>query len=134
MSSQQQEHDEWSSTDSDNSDWDDTFIEHSDLILDEGEYSGDESLDDDNSDSGSEPNALRPYMFEPTVESTENNEVEDDGEDPGIDVMDNVTANNDRIDNNSWCICGECCPMQTSVESICCKEIALIPDDNFEGW
>ncbi|XP_041463372.1 P2X purinoceptor 7-like [Lytechinus variegatus] len=30
----------------------------------------------------------------------------------------------DRLDNNDWCFCGECTPMETVLQSRCCVELA----------
>ena len=38
-----------------------------------------------------------------------------------------------RIGNSDWCLCGSCRAMETSSESLCCKDTNDIPHDHFEG-
>ena len=33
---------------------------------------------------------------------------------------------NNRIGNTDWCLCGNCSPMPTRAESICCQEITPV--------
>ena len=57
-------------------------------------------------------------------------EEDSDGDSELSDVEQEV---NTRIGNFEWCHCGHCRAMGTSTESICCREIAEITSDRFEG-
>ena len=37
------------------------------------------------------------------------------------------------IGNTNWCTCGNCSKMETSTESLCCREILEISDERFNG-
>ena len=37
-----------------------------------------------------------------------------------------LTADDSRVGNVSWCSCGNCVPMSTHVESLCCAEVPAI--------
>ena len=67
---------------------------------------------------------LRPYDFEPVgTPVTSSSES-------GNDEL-NSTAGNSRIGTTDWCTCGNCRPMGTDNESICCQE--AVPGDFFNG-
>lgn len=39
-----------------------------------------------------------------------------------------------RVGNTEWCLCGNCRPMQSEIESLCCQENESgINDDHFQG-
>ncbi|XP_061186205.1 P2X purinoceptor 7-like [Saccostrea echinata] len=59
---------------------------------------------------------VRPYLFEPEVDSDEELPTP---RSPDIDPT-------ERVGNNDWCTCGHCPAMSTAPESICCKEIPQI--------
>lgn len=70
---------------------------------------------------------ISPFMFEPQCEiGTTNGDSETDEEEI-------LVVENERKKDMSWCSCKECRSMETLQECICCKEIAVIPDEHFEG-
>ena len=52
----------------------------------------------------------------------------------GSDYSSDGDAENERIGNNDWCVCGKKCrAMQTYTESYCCQDTNEIPEDFFKG-
>ena len=43
------------------------------------------------------------------------------------------TQKHGRIGNTDWCQCGECKPMATYMESLCCQNTNEVPEELFEG-
>ncbi|KAL3858119.1 hypothetical protein ACJMK2_012730 [Sinanodonta woodiana] len=67
---------------------------------------------------------VQPYMYEPMPA---NNEQEAKSSDSESDEMNseqhgNVEVLVNRDGNVEWCLCNNCHPMETQLESICCKE------------
>ena len=71
---------------------------------------------------------LKPYSFEPIISS-------DEDEDPPIvtTFMEEKVVENSRVGNVDWCLCNCCKPMDSEVESFCCKETNELPEELFEG-
>ena len=75
---------------------------------------------------------LEPYMHEPTF-SNKKNICYDNSEISSEDNSDDEEINT-RIGNTNWCKCGgNCSKMETSTESICCREMLEISDERFNG-
>lgn len=89
----------------------------------ENEY---ESIDNNDNEIG-----LKPYMFEPTKSKTvvEYDDISSSGESSSSEDEKKIT----RIGNNSWCLCGCCHAMQTSTESLCCREMSEICELRLSG-
>ena len=92
------------------------------------EHSSSES-DESGNESFPDLNKLKPYDLEPRISSSDlssssnENSSDDDSE----------TAEESRIGNVDWCLCGKCLPMTTYTESICCLDTNEVPDEYFEG-
>ena len=87
-------------------------------------HSSDESKEDESSESSEslpDLSFLKPYDFEPTLK------------DFPMDFNDQDTEKVSRIGNLDWCNCGECQPMDSEAESLCCLDTNEVPDDYFEG-
>ena len=91
---------------------------------DDGESSPSEEQSDD--DSFPELSFLKPYDFEPLVDLDEN---ENDLSNPKA----NEQGEPSRIGNTNWCKCGNCKPMDSEAESLCCLDTNEVPDEYFEG-
>ena len=96
------------------------------------------SSDTENEDSHSdlEKVGLEPYFLEPTKSKTpvvynQGNVSLDDDTTTQAENTDDAPSG--RIGNKEWCICGNCFPMETSFESICCMEIPEIHKPRFSG-
>ena len=62
-------------------------------------------------------------MHEPTI-SNKSSICYDSSEISSDDNSDDEELNT-RIGNTNWCICGNCSKMDTSTESLCCREERL---------
>ena len=72
---------------------------------------------------------LRPFNFEPEIPAEELGDISSSSASEEEEVLEDL-----RIGNNTWCSCGgHCKPMQTSAESLCCKDTKEIPDELFDG-
>ena len=75
-------------------------------------------------------------MFEPQMNEVHQSKDKDDSESDDADDSDGTLPhqeappNDERIGNSNWCGCE---PMITVEESICCKEVASIPDEFYAG-
>ena len=61
---------------------------------------------------------LKPYDLEPRISSSDSSSSSNGN-------SDSETAEESRIGNVDWCLCGKCLPM-TSSESICCFDISKV--------
>ncbi|XP_066922307.1 P2X purinoceptor 7-like [Clytia hemisphaerica] len=78
----------------------------------------------DNECSLPDLNSLKPYDFEPEIPSvSEEEEIDQPSE----------NKSKSRIGNTDWCECGECRPMDTETESLCCLDTNEVPEEYFEG-
>ena len=88
------------------------------------------SSESDN-DSFTDINKLKPYDLESEIASSELSSTNS-----GHDISSSSDSEKDddsRIGNTSWCFCGgECLPVSTYAESLCCLDTNEIPDDYFE--
>lgn len=70
-----------------------------------------------------------PYQFEPQRTGRRINRVRNNESDDEIDT----TANNNRMNDRSWCRCERCVILSTSRECLCCTELvsvaALLDDE-----
>ncbi|XP_061195119.1 P2X purinoceptor 7-like [Saccostrea echinata] len=64
---------------------------------------------------------IQPYMFEPLPRENPQNQQENSDESEGDEGNDEET----RLQNTTWCECGSCEVMRTSIECVCCAEISL---------
>ncbi|XP_048777749.2 P2X purinoceptor 7-like [Ostrea edulis] len=62
-------------------------------------------------------NDIRPFRFEPYDSSAS-------GSDNGDE--ENENSESERLGNTDWCSCGNCCPMPTTTECVCCQEIEKV--------
>ena len=67
--------------------------------------------------------SLKPYDFEPEIPYAEEEQTPESEQ--------SILAS--RIGNIHWCLCGECKPMETEAESLCCLDTNEVPDEHFEG-
>ena len=76
--------------------------------------------------SGSRTQILKPYDLEPLAprNSSDSSDEEVSGGSETEDI---------RIGNTDCCVCGNCQPMQTYTESICCQENNEIAEEFFKG-
>jgi hypothetical protein len=75
---------------------------------------------------------LQPFNFEPEISKEELELRSSDTECSDTDR--DSDSEDSRIGTNNWCLCGgKCKPMQTTTESLCCRDTTDIPDDHFEG-
>ena len=88
------------------------------------------STENENNVNEGEELGVAPFMFEPLAP---HGYVENTDDESDETETDNIDDRNDRSGETSWCLCGECRVMESHEESICCKEIDVIPDDHFEG-
>ena len=56
---------------------------------------------------------MKPYDFEPEISYAEEEQTPES-------VQSILTS---RIGNIHWCLCGECKPMETEAESLCCLDL-----------
>ena len=68
---------------------------------------------------------IAPYQFEP-LDTSETSRSESGTDAATVDTPDGSQI---RRGNVEWCTCGNCAPMETENESICCKE--QVPGDFF---
>ena len=73
---------------------------------------------------------LQPYVHEPTVSGKKKQVHYGNIESSSSDSNDEVET---RIGNTEWCTCGSCQKMETSTESVCCREMLEINDERFQG-
>ena len=66
---------------------------------------------------------LKPYDFEPEIPYAEEEQTPESEQ----------SILTSRIGNTHWCLCGECKPMETEAESLCCLDTNEVPDEYFEG-
>ena len=108
--------------------------------MEEHKVSSDENVSD-LSGTGSESDSddlailnihrLRPYDMEPR-RKLEDQDLRTDTE-RSNDSSDSE-AENERIGNNDWCVCGgKCRALETYTESYCCQDTNEIPEDFFKG-
>ncbi|XP_041359371.1 uncharacterized protein LOC121375792 [Gigantopelta aegis] len=71
--------------------------------------------------------AYQPFMFEPERSEHDSESDFDIGLSSGDELEENV-ENIARLGNRDWCLCGNCRPMDTVKESICCLEVDQIGD------
>ncbi len=69
--------------------------------------------------------SILPYQFEPVAAAaaaivTTTSFDSDEGS------SSDESEQNNRLGNVDWCTCGNCIPMATQKESLCCKEMALL--------
>ena len=89
------------------------------------------STDSSNESDNFEEYGISPYCHEPTKSKMS---VKYDGdEDEELSSSDNEDQDDTRIGNNSWCLCGQCIAMSTSVESLCCGEMNEISEQRLSG-
>ena len=81
-----------------------------------------ESTDESESDLSN----LKGYDFEPVCDPRPISPSTDEGE------LDEDTSDS-RIGNRDWCVCGKCEAMESSIESLCCKDTNEVPEELFEG-
>ncbi|XP_075308525.1 uncharacterized protein LOC142369994 [Odontesthes bonariensis] len=90
-------------------------------------YTFEPNIVDDNEEDNEEPEeeteeglGLEPYRFEPAIASDSGSESESEssGDDDG----------DGRLQNADWCQCGNCAPMPTRQECVCCREIVQVAD------
>lgn len=64
--------------------------------------------------------SVEPFQFEPQRQGDSEEEISqpEGNEDPRQEEA--------RVGNNEWCQCGNCLPMSTEIESVCCKELNFI--------
>ena len=86
------------------------------------ETSEEDTNEEDSNDFIRDISGLKPYDFEPEIPYVEE-EI----------ATDRHHENQSRIGNIDWCICGECKPMESETESICCLDTNEVPDELFEG-
>ena len=80
----------------------------------------------DSEDSLPDLNSLKPYDFEPEIPYvSEEEEV--------TQSQTSESKSKSRIGNTDWCQCGECKPMDTEAESLCCLDTNEVPEEYFEG-
>lgn len=91
------------------------------------EENSSESSDSDISCLESDLTKLQPYDFEPLVSDNQESSSDTDSDD--------IPSTNEalRVGNIDWCECGNCRPMETESESLCCIEANEIPDEFFQG-
>ena len=94
-----------------------------------------ESENKTSSDEESIFEMLLPYSNEPTYSGMPTtyyygSAEEESGSSSGSEVEEAVDT---RIGNFEWCQCGHCRSMETSAESICCREIVEISSERYEG-
>ena len=118
-------------------------------LLDDDEY---ESSDDetavpidnlrlqesDGSDSDTETNAATEagavslgaagYLFEPI--GSDHSDGSEDEATSFVPIEANV---GEKAGNTEWCSCGSCRNMGREIDSLCCKEVGVIPADSYEG-
>ena len=84
-----------------------------------------------------QPDTILPYSNEPTHSGTqpdyEYNFTDESESEDETEVEEVECLENSRIGNFEWCMCGHCRSMDTSTESLCCKEVGEISSDRFEG-
>ena len=83
----------------------------------------DESSSSDNDISLPDLTKLQPYEFEPFNIFKR-----------FFITFQNVLPSRKRLGNTNWCQCGNCRPMATETESLCCAETNEVADDMFEGF
>ncbi|XP_064612525.1 P2X purinoceptor 7-like [Liolophura sinensis] len=66
---------------------------------------------------------INPYMFEPEWSSDGDETPEVEG-----NVTDIEPEGPDRRENTEWCTCGQCHPLDSQEECICCQEISRVVD------
>ncbi len=66
--------------------------------------------------------AVQPFQFEPelTLGLNQENSTEDDRPE------DYKRVEESRVGQNRWCLCGNCLPMPSENESVCCKELHFL--------
>ena len=108
----------------------------SDGTSDSSQYldsTGSNASSDDFSEDMGTPFGSEPWQNEPTRirPSEEPSSVETSSEEEELDIADQPIS---RVGNIDWCHCdGNCMPMGTAIESVCCKEVFSIKEDMFEG-
>ena len=113
-------------------------------VIDEGEDTESNPSECEDDDTGGtndarEPQGLQLYMFKPQMNEVHQSKNIDDSESDDADDSDGTLPhqetppNVERIGNSNWCVCSGCEPMTPLEESICCKEVASIPDEFYEG-
>ena len=80
------------------------------------EHSSSES-DETGNESLPDLNKLKPYDLEPRISSSDLSSSSNGN-------SDSETAEESRIGNVDWCLCGKCLPMTSYTESICCFDIS----------
>lgn len=74
--------------------------------------------------------SIQPYAFEPKKrdidEGSDSSDSESDAE------ITEFEEAQDGVGNTNWCCCGNCRPMTTEQESICCQEMSRL-DNKLEG-
>ena len=113
------------------------FEKSDDALSDDGEALfnenavGDEieCADSDENDDGAELGSP-PFMFEPSGPSKDTSSEEDEDEEDE-DAVEQIAQ--DLAGNILWCKFGHCRPMDSHEESVCCKEVEIIPKEYFEG-
>ena len=78
----------------------------------------------DSEDSLPDIGSLKPYDFEPEIPYAE--------EEQKYERKQSILSLS-RIGNTHWCTCGECKPMETEAESLCCLDTNEVPNEYFEG-
>ena len=80
------------------------------------EHSSSES-DETGNESLPDLHKLKPYDLEPRISSSDLSSSSNGNND-------SETAEESRIGNVDWCLCGKCLPMTSYTESICCFDIS----------
>ncbi|XP_048732710.2 P2X purinoceptor 7-like [Ostrea edulis] len=68
--------------------------------------------------------AVTPYQFEPYLSDSDENDLES----PTQHGQDDGNSADSRLNNTDWCSCGQCVPMPSAKECICCTEVKAISD------
>ena len=87
----------------------------------------DESSSSDSDISLPDLTKLQPYEFEPLTSSSDSSSHSK----TSSPVNDSSIK---RLGKTNWCQCGNCRPMETETESLCCAETNEVADDMFEGF
>ena len=100
------------------------------------EISNEENTDSDTEEINDLISNFLPYCFEPEKESSSGSDTEESSENNDDDSSDDELSPNSEIKragHKNWCVCGNCKKELREIDSLCCQEVAAIPEENFEG-